>query len=97
MNVHSTILSAIFSESTTIGARFYPVERFALDRRWEPVQTRYGEVRVKLAMHSGAVLNANPEYEDCKRRAEEHGVPVKRVWAEAMTAYAAAQAQAQKR
>ena len=84
------ILAAIFAESTTIGARFYPVERFALDRRWEPVQTRYGEVRVKLALHSGTVLNANPEYEDCKRRAEEHGVPVKRVWAEAMTAYAAA-------
>jgi len=87
------ILAAIFAESTTIGARFYPVERFALDRRWEPVQTRYGEVRVKLALHSGNVLNANPEYEDCKRRAEEHGVPVKRVWAEAMTAYAAAQPQ----
>ena len=87
------ILAAIFAESTTIGARFYPVERFALDRRWEPVQTRYGEVRVKLALHSGTVLNANPEYEDCKRRAEEHGVPVKRVWAEAMTAYAAAQPQ----
>jgi len=83
------ILAAIFAESTTIGARFYPVERFALDRRFEAVQTRYGEVRVKLAMHSGQVLNANPEYEDCKRRAEEHGVPVKRVWAEAMTAYAA--------
>ena len=83
------ILAAIFAESTTIGARFYPVERYALDRRWEPVQTRYGEVRVKLALHNGAVLNANPEYEDCKRRADEHGVPVKRVWAEAMTAWAA--------
>jgi uncharacterized protein (DUF111 family) len=87
------VLSAIFAESTTIGARFYPVERFALDRRWEAVSTRYGEVRVKLALHNGAVLNANPEYEDCKRRAEEHRVPVKRVWAEAMTAYATAEAQ----
>jgi uncharacterized protein (DUF111 family) len=84
------VLQAIFAESTTIGARFYAVERYALERQFAPVQTRYGEVRVKLALHNGRVLNANPEYEDCKRRAQEHGVPVKRVWAEAMTAYAAA-------
>jgi len=85
------VLGAIFAESTTIGARFYPVERYALDRRWEPVQTEYGEVRVKLALHNGEVLNANPEYEDCKRLSDERGVPVKRVWAAAMTAWAQAQ------
>jgi uncharacterized protein (TIGR00299 family) protein len=83
------VMESIFRESTTIGARFYAVERFALDRRWESVSTRFGEVRAKIALHNGAVLNANPEYEDCKARAQEHGVPVKRVWAEAMTAYGA--------
>lgn len=89
------VLRTILSESTTLGARFHAVERFALDRRWETVQTRYGEVRVKLALHGGEVLNANPEYEDVKRRAEEHGVPVKRVWAEAMAAWTAAAASRQ--
>jgi uncharacterized protein (TIGR00299 family) protein len=84
------VLRTILAESTTIGARFHAVERFALDRRWEVVQTRYGEVRVKLALHGGEVLNASPEYEDVRRRAEEHGVPVKRVWAEAMAAWTAA-------
>jgi len=32
-------------------------------------------------------LNAAPEFDDCRRAAEQHGVPVKEVMAAAIAAY----------
>jgi pyridinium-3,5-bisthiocarboxylic acid mononucleotide nickel chelatase len=76
----------VFAESTTLGIRVRPVERVALERRVQQVQTRYGPVRVKLGLLGVEVMNAAPEYEDCRARAKEHGVSVKEVWAEALAA-----------
>jgi pyridinium-3,5-bisthiocarboxylic acid mononucleotide nickel chelatase len=76
----------VFAESTTLGIRVRPVERVALERRVEEVQTRYGPVRVKLGLLGGEVMNAAPEYEDCRARAKEHGVSVKEVWTLALAA-----------
>jgi uncharacterized protein (DUF111 family) len=41
------------------------------------------DARVKVARLGDAVTNAAPEYEDCKRLAEKHGVPLKAVYDEA--------------
>ena len=38
---------------------------------------------------SGKIANASPEYEDCRKLATEHSVPLKQVMQEAMQAYAA--------
>ena len=38
---------------------------------------------------SGELANASPEYEDCRKIATEHQVPLKRVMEEAVRAYAA--------
>jgi hypothetical protein len=38
---------------------------------------------------SGDVANASPEYEDCRRLAAQHAVPLKQVMQEAMRVYAA--------
>ena len=69
----------IFEETTTLGVRAIPVERAALERRWKTVQTPWGDVRVKEGLLEGKVVNAIPEFEDCKRIAEEKGVPLKTV------------------
>ncbi len=73
----------LFTETTTLGIRMYPVERRVLERRWQPVETSYGEVRIKVASENGTVRNFAPEYEDCRRIALEKGVPFKEVWQQA--------------
>jgi uncharacterized protein (TIGR00299 family) protein len=69
----------MFTETTTLGVRAYYVERTALERRWKTVQTPWGEVRVKEGLLDGKVVNAVPEFEDCKKIAEANGVPLKAV------------------
>jgi pyridinium-3,5-bisthiocarboxylic acid mononucleotide nickel chelatase len=77
----------IFSETTTLGVRRREEVRQTLARRWENVLTQWGEVRMKVASMNGTVTNYAPEYEDCRRIAAEHHVPLKTVMGEAVEAY----------
>ena len=86
------VVAAVLSESTTLGVRLHRVERTALDRRFEEVQTPHGKVRIKLGLWNGRVVNAQPEYEDCRRLAQASGASVKQVWAEALARYHQGQA-----
>ncbi|GIV19503.1 MAG: UPF0272 protein [Armatimonadota bacterium] len=81
------LLEALFRETTTFGARFSRWQRLCMERRWETVQTCYGEVRVKVGLWNGREMTASPEYADCAARAEEHDVTLKEVYAEAMRQY----------
>jgi hypothetical protein len=78
----------IFSETTTLGVRRREESRQTLARRWESVRTAWGEVRIKIASMNGTVTNYAPEYEDCRRIAAEHHVPLKTVMQEAAREYA---------
>jgi uncharacterized protein (DUF111 family) len=63
--------------------------KVALAREFVEVKIRMGNVRIKIArLHSGVIANAAPEYEDCRKIAVEHSVPLKQVMEEAMQAYA---------
>jgi uncharacterized protein (DUF111 family) len=77
----------VFSETTTLGVRRREESRQTLARRWENVNTEWGEVRIKIASMNGTVTNYAPEYEDCRRIAAEHHVPLKTVMQEASRAY----------
>jgi uncharacterized protein (DUF111 family) len=77
----------IFTETTTLGVRRRNEIRQTLARRWEQVRTQWGDVRIKIASMNGTVTNYAPEYEDCRRIAEEHHVPLKTVMQEAARAY----------
>jgi pyridinium-3,5-bisthiocarboxylic acid mononucleotide nickel chelatase len=77
----------VFTETTTLGVRQRQEQRSTLTRRWVPVSTPWGEVRMKIASLNGTVTNYAPEYEDCRRIAEERHVPLKSVMQEAMQAY----------
>jgi uncharacterized protein (TIGR00299 family) protein len=79
----------IFAETTTLGVRRREEVRQTLARRWENVRTQWGEVRIKVASMNGTVTNYAPEYEDCRRIAAEHHVPLKAVIQEAARAYLA--------
>jgi uncharacterized protein (TIGR00299 family) protein len=81
------LVDLLFRETTTLGVRSYEARRRVLARETVTVQTPLGSVRVKLARLNGSVLNAAPEYEDCRRIAAERGVPLKQVLAEAALAF----------
>lgn len=82
-----TMLDIIFAETSTFGIRARGVERYCLERRVETVDTSYGAVRVKTGMRNGVVVTVSPEYEDCRRLAEENGVPLKKVYEAALGAF----------
>jgi pyridinium-3,5-bisthiocarboxylic acid mononucleotide nickel chelatase len=58
-----------------------------LQRESIAVQTPYGEVQVKIARLGERVVTVTPEFEDCRRLAEQAGVPVKEIYALALGAY----------
>jgi pyridinium-3,5-bisthiocarboxylic acid mononucleotide nickel chelatase len=77
----------IFAETTTLGVRCRQENRRVLARKWQTVSTRFGDVRIKIATLNGAVSSYTPEYEDCRRIALEHRVPLKLVMQEAVQQY----------
>lgn len=74
------LLPVIFRGSTTFGIREYAVQRTKLQRRFETVTTRFGEVKVKVGSWHGDDLTRSPEMSDCQRIAREKGVPVREVY-----------------
>ena len=73
----------LFQETTTLGLRWREEEREKTEREIQPLQTKYGRIRFKLARWEGSVVNFSPEYEDCKRLALENKIPLKDVFDEA--------------
>lgn len=80
------VAEVVFSETTTIGLRYYSAERMEADRNMAEVTTPWGKVRVKVSSFKGRVTNVLPEYEDCKQLADQKGVPLKLIWQQAMAA-----------
>ena len=75
----------LFSETSTLGVRRQPLERRCLERTSETVDTTYGPIAVKVARLPDGSTKRAPEYEDCKRAAEAHGVPLRKVYESALT------------
>jgi hypothetical protein len=51
------------------------------------VKTQWGEIKIKIGLLNGVEVNAAPEYEDCRRCAEQHAVPLKLVMQAALAIY----------
>jgi uncharacterized protein (DUF111 family) len=80
----------LFRETTTIGMHWRIENKIALAREFHQVQTKWGEVQIKIARWpSGKIANVSPEYEDCRLIAAKHEIPLKQVMQEAMIIYAA--------
>ncbi len=86
----AAVEAAIFRETSSLGVRRTRVERTVLDRELVEVPTAYGPVRMKVGRLHGRLLNAAPEFEDCRQAAGRHGVAVKEVMAAAIAAFRAA-------
>jgi hypothetical protein len=77
------LAAILFAETSTLGIRSYTAARRVLARQFRQVETRYGNIRVKYA-ETGAFA---PEFDDCRRAAAAHNVPLRVVMTEAGDAF----------
>ena len=85
-DLRESLIQVVLRETTTFGVRCQVVERSKLFRDFIEARTRWGTVRAKRGYIGGEPIKAVPEYEDCKRIAEEHSVPFRQVYEEAVRA-----------
>jgi len=78
------LAAVILQETTTIGVRYYPVNRILLARAAKKVKTRFGEVTVKIVTEPNGRQRATPEYDDLKRIAATQRISLKTIHDEAM-------------
>jgi uncharacterized protein (TIGR00299 family) protein len=81
----------LFAETTTLGVRGTTATRRILPREWVKVTTAFGDVRIKVARVNGHIRHASPEFDDCRKLAEEKNVPLQRVLEDALRAWTASQ------
>ena len=77
------LASVLFAETTTLGLRIVQAERRVLARKTTEIATAYGPIRIKYT-ETGSFA---PEYEDCRKAAAQHGVPLRDVIAAANEAF----------
>jgi pyridinium-3,5-bisthiocarboxylic acid mononucleotide nickel chelatase len=80
------LLQIIFAETTTLGVRMTPVARRCLAREFKKIATTWGEVTIKVARLEGKIISAQPEYEDCRKLAEQNKMDLRLVYEEAKAA-----------
>jgi pyridinium-3,5-bisthiocarboxylic acid mononucleotide nickel chelatase len=70
-----SIITTIYSQTSTIGLRIQNIGRKKLPRRQIDVHTSLGTVRAKVVTRDNGDIVA-AEFEECKRIAEEKGIPL---------------------
>ncbi|HEX7480273.1 MAG TPA: nickel pincer cofactor biosynthesis protein LarC [Polyangiales bacterium] len=81
------LATCMLTETTSLGVRYSHVDRIERPRRSVTVDTAFGAIAVKVADGDGLPEQAAPEYESCRRAAHSHQVPIREVYAAALTAY----------
>ncbi|WP_454991494.1 nickel pincer cofactor biosynthesis protein LarC [Campylobacter rectus] len=76
----------IFTHTTAIGVREIEVAKTELKREFARVQTKFGEIGLKIS-GSGQTQKAKPEFDECKAAALAHGTTIERVRKEALKIY----------
>jgi pyridinium-3,5-bisthiocarboxylic acid mononucleotide nickel chelatase len=77
----------LLRETSAFGIRRYTAERRKLRREFVNVQTPHGGVTVKVGRLNGKVIQAAPEFESCRKLAEQVQVPVKEIYEAALRAF----------
>ncbi len=73
------VLNLIFTQTTTLGVRIIEIRRKKLPRTQKEIDTPFGKVKFKLV----SIDNTErliPEFEECKRIAEERNLPLVQVY-----------------
>ncbi len=81
------VATAILRHTSSIGLRVRQVEKWALPRHIEQVETPWGPVSVKVVSLDGEELRVTPEHEDVRRLAEGAGLPLSVVYDASVAAW----------
>ena len=72
----------LLTETSSFGVRFYSVDRLILDREVKKLKTSYGLIKIKLGKLDGKIVQAAPEFEDCRKISRTKKLPVKKIYDE---------------
>jgi len=72
----------LLTETSSFGVRFYSVDRLVLDREIKKLKTPYGLIKIKLGKLDGKIVQASPEFEDCKKISLAKKLPAKKIYDE---------------
>lgn len=75
------ILKIIYRETTTLGVRIIKIDRRKLERNSETIQTKFGNLKVKV-VYTESGKKYIPEFEECKKIAIEKNIPISEVYNE---------------
>lgn len=81
----SILQEIVFKHTTTFGVRYRTEKRAILDRKWEPVDTPWGTVKVKIGYIGEHIYQISPEFEDCHLLAKKHDIPIHEIYNYART------------
>lgn len=70
----------ILRETSAFGVRRTIAERRKLRREFTTLETKFGNVAVKLGKLNGKMVQATPEFESCKKLATQKKVPLKQIY-----------------
>ncbi len=70
----------MLAETATLGVRVQQVQRRKARRSQEQIITPLGSLQIKVKRLGERIISAAPEYEDCRRIARAHGVPLEEVY-----------------
>ena len=73
-------MSLLMRETTTLGVRKWSVARWEAPRQEMPFQSSLGPARVKVRHGPWGPPLVSPEFEDCRRIAQERGLPIWEVY-----------------
>ena len=69
----------LLSETSSLGIRFYPVQRLALKRTLYHVQTEWGYIQGKCTKIDN-ITYFQPEFDQCRQIAKQHHLPIRHVY-----------------
>lgn len=75
-------INLLINETPTLGVRVQEVERTCLEREFSKVETKFGEIPLKIARLGEKVVNIKPEFEILKEIALRENLPLREVEAE---------------
>ncbi len=75
------ISNRILSETTSTGIRYRTIQRMCLPRKIVSVSTEFGEVEMKQITDLEGKIRLTPEYEVCKKIAQDEEISIRDVYA----------------
>ncbi len=78
--IKDMVIDRILSETTSLGIRYYYVQRRFLERQRIKIKTKYGNLYVKQVKNLDGSVRIVPEYEVCRKIAIEKDIPIRKVY-----------------